>query len=390
MDEREGVLAELEALRDRAIEDLRTRLTTAALQMQEVIGRAVTDLEGAIPAEHERLLPLQHVRERLAKLARPAAPSGIGLEAVRRLDAGRAQSEVLQELLEQLGPWCNGRAVVVFREGQVAGWSGLGPGVGETVRSWRGAIGESPAFSRASAGTPVLTAAASDPLLKVWLGATAGDVLVVPMTVRGNVVGALLAVGEGSRLDSGTVQVLTFLAMLLLETLAVRTSSPAPALQEPERLVSTVAPPVAPPTYELPEPSPLAVTPPAGVRVPPAQPPPVATEAPDDRSAADTIHIKVPPVVPTPAVRPVEEDKRFEEARRFARLLVSEIRLYNEATVQEGKQTRDLYRRLKDDIDRSREMYEQRIPAEVRAMTDFFNDELVRILADGDRGALGM
>jgi hypothetical protein len=124
--------------------------------------------------------------------------------------------------------------------------------------------------------------------------------------------------------------------------------------------------------------------------VPPAQPPPVATEAPDDRSAADTIHIKVPPVVPTPAVRPVEEDKRFEEARRFARLLVSEIRLYNEATVQEGKQTRDLYRRLKDDIDRSREMYEQRIPAEVRAMTDFFNDELVRILADGDRGALGM
>jgi hypothetical protein len=70
--------------------------------------------------------------------------------------------------------------------------------------------------------------------------------------------------------------------------------------------------------------------------------------------------------------------------------LVSEIRLYNEATVQEGKQTRDLYRRLRDDIDRSREMYEQRIPAEVRAATDFFNDELVRILADGDRGALGM
>jgi hypothetical protein len=58
--------------------------------------------------------------------------------------------------------------------------------------------------------------------------------------------------------------------------------------------------------------------------------------------------------------------------------------------VQEGKQTRDLSRRLRDDSDRSREMYEQRIPAEVRAATDFFNDELVRILADGDRGALGM
>jgi hypothetical protein len=390
MDEREGVLAELEALRGRAMEDLRTRLATAVLQMQEVIGRAVTDIEAAIPAEHERLLPLAQVRERLAKLTRPASPTGIGLETVRRLDAGRAQSEVLQELLEQLGPWSASRAVVVFREGQIAGWSGLGPGVADTVRSWRGTITESPAFSRASTGAPVLTSASADPVLRSWLGGAAGDVLLVPMTVRGNVVGALLAVGQASQLEVDTVQTLTFLAMLLLETLSVRTSSPAPALQEPERLVSAAAPPVAPPIYQLPEPSPLAVTPPAGVRVPPAQPPPVATEAPDERGAADTIHIKVPPVVPAPAARPAEDDKRYEEARRFARLLVSEIRLYNEATVQEGKQTRDLYRRLRDDIDRSREMYEQRIPAEVRAATDFFNDELVRILADGDRGALGM
>jgi hypothetical protein len=394
MDDREGVLAELEALRDRAVDDLRTRLTAAALQMQETIGRAVTELEGAIPAEHEQLLPLRRVRERLAALARPAAPSGIGLEAVRRLDAGRAQSEVLQELLEQLGPWCTGRAIVVFREGQVAGWSGLGHGIADTVRSWRGGINESPALARAAAGTPVLAAVGADPLLKRWLVGAGGDVLVVPMIVRGNVVGALIAVGPEPQFDSGAVQALTFVAMLLLETLAVRTSSPAPALLEPERLAPPppAAPPVARPAYELPEPSPLAVTPPAGVRVPPSipAPPPVTSAAPDDIHAADTIHIKVPPVMPTPAARPPEEDKRYEEARRFARLLVSEIRLYNEATVQEGKLTHDLYRRLKDDIDRSREMYEQRIPAEVRAATDFFNDELVRILADGDRGALGM
>jgi hypothetical protein len=394
MDEREGVLAELEALRDRAVDDLRTRLTAAALQMQETISRAVTELEGAIPAEHEQLLPLRQVRERLAALVRPAAPSGIGLEAVRRLDAGRAQSEVLQELLEQLGPWCTGRAIVVFREGQVAGWSGLGPGVADTVRSWRGGIAESPALARAAAGTPVLAAASADPLLKRWLVGASGDVLIVPMIVRGNVVGALIAAGQGAQLDGDAVQALTFVAMLLLETLTVRTSSPAPALLEPERLAAPapVAVPVARPTYELPEPSPLAVTPPAGVRVPPSAPaaPPVASAAPDDSHAADTIHIKVPPVMPPPAARPPEDDKRFEEARRFARLLVSEIRLYNEATVQEGKLTRDLYRRLRDDIDRSREMYEQRIPAEIRAATDFFNDELVRILADGDRGALGM
>jgi hypothetical protein len=401
MDEREGVLAELEALRGRAVDDLKSRLAAATTQMREVVTRAVAEIEGALPAEHERWLPLAQVRERLATLTRPAAPAapaGIGLEAIRRLDAGRAQSEVLQELLEQLGPWCGGRAIVVFREGQVAGWSGLGPGVADSVRSWRGAIADSPAFSHASSGAPVLAAAAGDPVLARWLGSSAGDVLIVPMTVRGNVVGALVGLGQGAEFDVPTVQAMTFLAMLLLETLAQRAAAPAAALREPERMTAA-PPPAAAPSSQMPEPAPLVVTPPAGVRVPapaprpapPAAAPPAAAGGPET-AAADTIHIKVPPVMPAPApaARPAEEDKRFEEARRFARLLVSEIRLYNEATVQEAKLTRDLYRRLKDDIDRSREMYEHRIPAEVRAVTDFFNDELVRILADGDRAALGI
>jgi hypothetical protein len=95
------------------------------------------------------------------------------------------------------------------------------------------------------------------------------------------------------------------------------------------------------------------------------------------------------PETPSPAAAP-EEDARFEEARRFARLLVSEIKLYNEDDVERGRASRDLYQRLKDDIDRSREMYEKRIPSDVRESRDYFREELVRILADGDPDALGM
>jgi len=105
-----------------------------------------------------------------------------------------------------------------------------------------------------------------------------------------------------------------------------------------------------------------------------------------------------------PPVRPVEppsdvaagagpapdEDARQEEARRFARLLVSEIKLYNEDEVERGRTERDIGARLKEDIDRSREMYEKRIPEEVRTGQDYFRDELIRILADGDADALGM
>ncbi len=79
-----------------------------------------------------------------------------------------------------------------------------------------------------------------------------------------------------------------------------------------------------------------------------------------------------------------------EEARRLARLLVSEIRLYNEEQVEEGRRNRDIYFRLRDEIDRSRKMYDERIAPEVRAGSDYFTEELIRRLADGDPDALGM
>jgi hypothetical protein len=102
-----------------------------------------------------------------------------------------------------------------------------------------------------------------------------------------------------------------------------------------------------------------------------------------------------PPVEPVqpppdePEVEISEDEAQQEEARRFARLLVSEIKLYNEEQVERGREAKDIYRRLKEDIDRSREMFEKRIAPEVWANQDFFQDELVRILADGDPDALG-
>ena len=85
-----------------------------------------------------------------------------------------------------------------------------------------------------------------------------------------------------------------------------------------------------------------------------------------------------------------DDETLHEEARRLARLLVSEIKLYNEEQVDEGRRNRDLYERLKEDIDRSRQMYEERVEPRVLKSTDYFYQELVRILAAGDARALGI
>ncbi len=84
-----------------------------------------------------------------------------------------------------------------------------------------------------------------------------------------------------------------------------------------------------------------------------------------------------------------EEEKLHADAKRFARLLASEIKLYNEQRVQEGRLNRDLYVRLKRDIDRSRDMYEKRVSPIVSRKVDYLHDEIIRILGDNDPSTLG-
>ncbi|MGH9140327.1 MAG: hypothetical protein ACRD2I_04195 [Vicinamibacterales bacterium] len=101
-----------------------------------------------------------------------------------------------------------------------------------------------------------------------------------------------------------------------------------------------------------------------------------------------------PPVAPVADASHAKADQgqgHSEEdisARRYARLLVSEIKLYHEPAVVDGRRDRDLAMRLGGEIARARVMYEQRVPLHVRARTDYFQDELVRTLADGDAGLL--
>ena len=90
----------------------------------------------------------------------------------------------------------------------------------------------------------------------------------------------------------------------------------------------------------------------------------------------------------------VEEERETEQdeaqgARRYARLLVSEIKLYNEGQVRMGRERRDLMTRLKPEIDRARRLYDERVAASIHSRDVYFQQELVQTLADGDQSLLG-
>jgi hypothetical protein len=168
---------------------------------------------------------------------------------------------------------------------------------------------------------------------------------------------------------------------------------------EPPLTPSPPQPPVSPepePTYPRPV-APLAPGP-AGFETSSAPSPGAPAAEPERSGAAGTPEVRPPSDVDGPGWAfattrvPVSPDdaELHESARRLARLLVSEIKLYNEDQVEEGRRNRDLYERLKEDIDRSRQMYEERVEPRVWKSTDYFYQELVRILAAGDSRALGI
>jgi hypothetical protein len=188
----------------------------------------------------------------------------------------------------------------------------------------------------------------------------------------------------------------------------------APAEEEPEPAgLGMEAPPVeaetaapvepveeapaepAPPVEEVP-----SDTPPVAEVAPPESAPPVESAPPPAEPVAPPSSTQVVP--PDDVLGPgwafttkeVESDAGNEalqeEARRLARLLVTEIKLYNEEQVEQGRRSGDVYRRLREDIDRSRQIFDDRIDDQIRAQNDYFRDALVRILAGGDESLLGM
>ena len=84
-----------------------------------------------------------------------------------------------------------------------------------------------------------------------------------------------------------------------------------------------------------------------------------------------------------------EQADSHRKAQRFARLLVDEIKLYNQAKLTEGRKNKDLYDRLQEDIDKSRASYQKRYGSTAAASGDYFNNEVIRSLAEDDVSLLG-
>ncbi len=181
-------------------------------------------------------------------------------------------------------------------------------------------------------------------------------------------------------------------------------AAPAPAAKKDEfdlRLEELDGKPKAAAPASVPEPKPAPVAEPKPASVPVAEPKPAsapvaaaAAPAPAPIAAAPAA-AAIPatfPGRPAPSPETAELEKTEPEhakARRFARVAVSEIKLYHEEEVKAGRAAKDLWKRLNQVIMMSIQTYEKRVPQEVRDRFDYLYDELVRQLAEGKAEVLG-
>jgi predicted Zn finger-like uncharacterized protein len=159
----------------------------------------------------------------------------------------------------------------------------------------------------------------------------------------------------------------------------IKREEPVPQPIEPEKEpVQRVPEPVsqAPPSQpEVPsEPAPVSEAPvePPG---PPAQAPPQEPEP-----SVETI----PEPEPGPAPEMSEDDKKWNErARRLAKALASDLVLYNQDKVEEGLIKGTIAQLLGAEIRRSWEYYIQQIPKHIVENTDYFKEQLNKIVGKG-------
>ncbi len=354
------------------------------------------DLKGVVPAE---LLSGQGA----TLIERKGLVSA---DAVRALDQATTQVDVLHKFLDECRRYCSRAALLVARGGSIGAWKAVGfsqhGGDDEAVRQISMPLAEGGLLSRVMTGT-ALRLHASNEMSSLLRATRVADGVAIPMVVREKISGALYAdalLGEEEKFDPEALGLLTFMAGLLVDRLASRKLKPAPALRSPEAAKKAEpagmwmdAGPAAP---EAPAAEAGAAASSAEPAAPASAPAPSGIE---ERPSADPSFVSPEVVRPStetgrrlsgPLAEAPSGDERREEARRFARLLVSEIKLYNERAVLEGREHGNLYERLRDDIDRSRQMYEERIPQDVRSGTNFFYEELVQVLADGRPEALGL
>lgn len=351
--------------------------------IQEVVGRVVSQvLESQFPAMRDELVHrvLEELQPNLANTAQPSPKHLLQIMAAVRQASG--QKEILSALLDGASRFSSRAALFVVRGSSVVGWQGRGFASNEEVKNFALAADSGLSGQVLEEKAPLRGKAEDlDVAFTTTFGAPQdGRVLLLPLLLKEKVAAVLYAdagTNSSGQLDDAALEVLVLSSGLWLEIVALRRATAMPEPAEPAAVAAESSEAVAAENA-------ASAVPVMAVQEAVAQP---AVEAVPMAMAAAAAAGSTAGPVTLPASG--DDEATHRKARRFAKLLVDEIKLYNKPKVQEGKENRDLYQRLKEDIEKSRAAYEKRYGSTVAGAACYFDQEIVQNLADNDRSLLG-
>ena len=331
------------------------------------------------------------------------------LGITERFAEATSQVELLNLLVELAAEYVPRALLMIRKGGDVHGWTGKGfssefSAGGLKRVKW--SIDNYPELMRVAHQKSPLISNFSD-LSDITEAIEAFDGFVpfkssfFPLIVK-NKVAAVLYVDSGSeaRLDNtDLLQVFTYLCGVELTLVTSKLKAPRDTDTGMVAPKPAAAPPPSPPAPEPePEPEPAAqpvlerpqtIPGPKVVSIPEIEP--VQQAAPEPEPEPEPTFERSSPLPgSTASLGGGDEDPGVKKAKRVARVLVSDLKLYNEKACNEAKTKHNLYAALRDDLDRSYKHYQERVSGLLpNNETNYFKEELIRSLGDGDPDALG-
>jgi hypothetical protein len=362
-------------------------------EIAQSVGSAVSKaLRAQLPALQAEIV--QQVIEALPnQVGEVAAPGGTAskplVHAVTKIHAGSTQKEILRALLDTGSEVCTRIALFVVKAGAASGWQSRGFGDEEIVKDFALDLSLGPAAHtyQNRVATPGNIAEMGRPFVEQFGSPANEQVLVLPLALKDKVAALVYADGgDSNKLDADALELLVMTTSAWLEVVSLRKVAASKEEADVPNAVERPAPPVQTVSSFS---DPFASHAPKHVPAKAAVEPEPSAEVVEVASThAASAAAPAAATDPLAGLSPEDADTH-RKAQRFARLLVDEIKLYNQAKVAEGRRNKDLYDRLKEDIDKSRGTFQKRYGGTVAANGDYFQNELVRSLAEDDISIMG-
>jgi hypothetical protein len=296
----------------------------------------------------------------------------------------------LRALLDSGSNYAARLALFVVRAGAANGWQSRGFGDDEAVKDFGLDMTAGPAAHayQNRIVTPANIAEMDQRFVGRFGGPENEQILILPLVLKDKVAALLYADGGNSgAMDPAALELLVMATSSWLEVTSLRKQTQ----RDIGDAVPTMAPPSTAPVHSVSSHvDPFAGHAPRHTGASPPAPEPAAEVVEVSAHAASASAATAPAAATDPfAGMPPEEAETHRKAQRFARLLVDEIKLYNQAKVNEGRRHKDLYDRLKEDIEKSRVTFQKRYGSTAAASGDYFQKEVVRNLAEDDLTIMG-